>query len=1483
MNRLRITLSIALVSASATLLGWSFTPLGDASSKEAKSNKRGESNTIGLASIALASARTDPGGPQSMPAKLLQGIISAKARAGRSTANGANTVLVSNGVQSATPNSQSNESQATASNNPKVLMLVKSGRSFDGDVRDLPRTKPTKVRRERPEREAPDEGVYLAGENAPIGAGVSSQISAPAPTPSASFDGIHFTESCTGGQCGGGHPPDPNGDVGPTYYIQTVNTAIGIYNKSTGTRVAGFTYDNFMSQGNFGNLCDTDNFGDPVVLYDTFTDRWIITDFAFILNSDGSIASPPGAYQCFAASKTGDPVAGGWNFYSINITDALNDYPKFGIWSDGLYMSANMFGFPANGSFNNVRVWAFNKAQMYAGAPTAQSVSFNAPAKVQGVSVFTMLPSNARAQVGPPPAGRENLFASVWGLIDRVRVWKFHVDWTNPASSTFTGPSDSITSTTWSSAPSFVPEKDGNTLDTLATRLMVQNQYSNIGGVESLWNSHTVAGSSSSQSAVRWYQVGVTGGTVAANATQAATWNPDSKNRFVPSAAVDRLGDMAIGYSVSDSTIDPAIRYAGRLATDPVNTLSQTETSLIEGTGGQTQIFSDGSLDQRWGDYSSMSLDPDGCTFWYTNEYYVTNGADDHTRIGSFKFSQCTPAANGTLQGTVRKASDNTPISGATVTIGSDTATTDTNGFYSFASYPVGTYNVTAVAPGYSPSTVNGVVVTQNTTTTQNFSLTAAPASACLIDTTKADFDAGTATNVDTATSPGDLKLTLLSGGETLDQQQTQTSGFALNTDYEAQTFKAGLTGQLTKAEVFLSTNTATPITVGIYNTSGGAPTGSAIASTTISPSATAQFFAATFSSPASVTAGTTYALVLFRSGGSSWIVCSNGGNNCTSTYANGNAYTSTNGTTWTVSPTKQTAFMTYVSSSSGYASSGNLVSSLKDANPAGNAVANWTTLSWTNSALPAGTTLQFQVAGSTSSSGPFNFVGPNGTSGTFFTTSGASLSQFNGFRYLKYKAYLSTSNSANTPTLNDVTVCYNNAALLSTSLAASAASGPYGGTTNLSAMLTSGGNGVNGETISFTLNGSPVGSATTNASGVASLSNVSLSGINAGTYATGVAASFAGDATYASTGGTNSLAVNKADQTISVGTHAPLTAVYNSQFTVAATAGSGLSVSYSASGVCTNVGATFTMTSGTGTCTVQYDQSGDDNYKAAPQVTESVTASKVTQTINFTLGSSVAESAGSVALNGTATSGLTVTYGSSNTAVATISGSTLNLVAPGSVTVTASQTGDSNYSAATPVNQTTVVTGPIAGNDSVTRPADSSSLNIPTATLLANDSRIASDGSTQTDGLSITAVTAGAGDSVQLSGGNVVFTPDSPASNALLTFTYTVSDGSSTAVGTVTVPTSAGPPLTLQLVNFSAPTYNSGTNSTSITVNFTGVANQTYAIEYSTNMATWISAGAPVSTTSTGSFQVTITASDDQTVAWTDGMFFRAIVQGPF
>ena len=167
---------------------------------------------------------------------------------------------------------------------------------------------------------------------------------------------------------------------------------------------------------------------------------------------------------------------------------------------------------------------------------------------------------------------------------------------------------------------------------------------------------------------MRWYQANVTGGTVAANVVQGKTFDPEAANtffRFMPSLAVDRSGDMAIGYTKSNATTNPQIKYAGRLAGDPVNTLSQTEQTLIDGTGAQSGNCG-GSACTRWGDYSGMALDPNGCEFWMTDEYYATTGLNHQTRIGSFQFPGCTTVGNGTLSGTVTDGTN--PIAGATVT-----------------------------------------------------------------------------------------------------------------------------------------------------------------------------------------------------------------------------------------------------------------------------------------------------------------------------------------------------------------------------------------------------------------------------------------------------------------------------------------------------------------------------------------------------------------------------------------------------------------------------------------------------------------------------------------------------------------------------------------------------------------------------------------------------------------------------------------------
>ncbi|HEU4403666.1 MAG TPA: carboxypeptidase-like regulatory domain-containing protein [Candidatus Polarisedimenticolia bacterium] len=784
-----------------------------------------------------------------------------------------------------------------------------------------------------------------------------------------------------------------------------------------------------MSQGHFGSPCDNKNLGDVTVVYDAAADRWFISDFAFALDANSVPVAP--YYQCFAVSRSGDPVSGGWNFYSLQTSDLFPDYPKIGIWPDGLYLTANMF---LSTTFKNTRVWALNKDQMEAGV-AASAQMFNLPGRISSSDVYTTLPSTYHPATGTPPAGRENLLASIWSA-KVARVWKLHVDWTNPVNSTLAGPSN-VALSTWGVAPASVPAKDGNNLDTLFERLMMQNQYTNLRGTESIWLTQTVAATTINNAAVRWYQLDVTGGTVITSGPlQQSTFDNgnDGLSRFMPSLAVDKNLDMGIGYSVSSSTLFPAIRYAGRLASDPPGTLGQSETSLIEGSASQCCTFSDGSSNSRWGDYSAMVLDPDGCTFWYTNEYYaapqpVTLSQDQWlTRIGSFHFAGC--FAPGKLQGTVINATTGSPIGGAIVTAGTNTTATDGSGFYLFSGLDATAYTVTATAPGFSGAPVV-VTVPSGGTAVQDFALSP-NLSGCLTDTSQGDFQAGAAAGLDLTTHPGDVSLAL-AGSAGIDQQQTTTVSFGLGTTattWSGQGFVPAVGGALTSLDlqIFLSSGTAGPVTVEIRNNSGGVP-GSTVLATGSTPTVTSGAgtpVTVNFSPAATLTAGTTYHFILKASSAGTYgavIACklSPGCN----LYTGGSAESSTNsGGSWSAQPT-DLYFITHMSPVN-FVTSGNLVSSLKDANPAPSVTPHWTALSFTATA-PAGTTVRFQAAGSDNPSGPFNFVGPDGTGATFFTTSGASLSRFDGNRYLKYEAFLATTDTTRTPTLSDVTLCYAN------------------------------------------------------------------------------------------------------------------------------------------------------------------------------------------------------------------------------------------------------------------------------------------------------------------------------------------------------------------------------------------------------------------------------------------------------------------------
>ena len=490
--------------------------------------------------------------------------------------------------------------------------------SMDTDLRDLPQTGPEQKRPAREmgqlptrDRNAGPDPVVQTGET--VGNRPLHESLAAAPAPLTTFKGLDLQN------WGGGWPPDTHGDVGPNHFIQAVNTSVGIFDKATGTRLAAFTINNFFVAAGGSGACATLNYGDPIVIYDQVSGRWIVTDFAFA----GSGTTPP-YYECIAVSKTADPVSGGWWIYTVTAsTTALNDYPKFGIWNDGIYMSANMF--TGGSSYGGVKVWALNRDDMISGA-ALRSVAFTL-----GTSYFSLLPANLKGAAAP--AGTPEYFMSDYGSNTSMKLWKFTTNWATPASSTFTGPTSfTVASFTRPAAASVRQLNSSKRLDTLGDRLMSNLQYRNIGGTQSLWVSRTVKVSNSSYG-IRWMEVRNMSATP--SVYQQGTYAPSSAYRFMPSLAVDKFGNMAVGYSMSTSTTYPSIRYAGRLVTDAINTLGLTETIMFAGTGSQTGY-------SRWGDYAAMTVDPvDDCTFWFTTEYYETTGTNWQTRIGYFRFPGC--------------------------------------------------------------------------------------------------------------------------------------------------------------------------------------------------------------------------------------------------------------------------------------------------------------------------------------------------------------------------------------------------------------------------------------------------------------------------------------------------------------------------------------------------------------------------------------------------------------------------------------------------------------------------------------------------------------------------------------------------------------------------------------------------------------------------------------------------------------------------
>lgn len=547
------------------------------------------------------------------------------------------------------------------------------------------------------------------------------------PTPTVNFETISLTDTTAlPGQ--GFLPPDTVGEIGPNHFVQMVNSAFRIYNR-TGTPVIPLTSIGALFSTIPGPCANSED-GDPIVLYDQFADRWILSEFCTVAN--------PNNHQLIAVSKTSDPTGAYYLYDFMMPNNKFNDYPKFGVWSDGYYMTDNQFN-QAGTQFLGAGLFAFDRAKMLAGDPTASFIYFDKAEGCPGACQFGgMLPADIDGFT-PPPAGAPAPFiqfdADEFGATDSLRIFDFHADFAVPGNSTLverTGSPLAVAAFDPREVPNgsrnIIPQPPpGVAVDVISDRLMNRLAYRNYGTHESITVNHSVnaAVNPAFRAGVRYYEIRKTtpSGAYAVQEQGTMSGAPgDTIHRWMGSAAMNAAGSLAVGYSVSSASVFPGIRYAGRLAGDPAGSLAQGEATLVNGTSSQTHSSG------RWGDYSDLTVDPiDDCTFWYTQQYITGASAPDntrwHTRVGAFQFGPCPAVQKGVLRGTVTSSVGGAPIANASVSAGPFSRNSNGSGVYNIDPMGLGTYTLVVSAPGYSSVSIPDVTITQGNTTTQNVQL----------------------------------------------------------------------------------------------------------------------------------------------------------------------------------------------------------------------------------------------------------------------------------------------------------------------------------------------------------------------------------------------------------------------------------------------------------------------------------------------------------------------------------------------------------------------------------------------------------------------------------------------------------------------------------------------------------------------------------------------------------------------------------------
>ena len=445
-------------------------------------------------------------------------------------------------------------------------------------------------------------------------------------------------------------PPDPNGAVGPNHIVTMCNLSFEIFDKQ-GNVLFGPAANNTLWAG-FGGNCQTANSGDPVVLYDKAADRWLLSQLT---------ATIAPFLDCVAISTTNDPTGTYFRYAFETFRNGANfpDYPKYGVWPDAYYLSTREFD-GLSGPFQGVGAYALNRAQMLAGNPAPQVISFLVPPSPLYAVGDGLLPSDMDGST-LPPAGSPNFYVGsqddnyIYGApFDALNLYTFHADFTNPPNSTFTlaatiptAPYNSVLGLCGGTRACIPQPNTSIKIDHLGYRQrpLFRLAYRNFGDHESLVTNQSVSagtGPNGEVSGIRWWEIRDPNGTPVI--FQEGTYAPgltDGIHRWMGSIAMDGQGNIALGYSASNGSnpaVFPTVSYTGRMAGDPLGQMTLGEGSIVTGTGSITS-----SLD-RWGDYTAMVCDPtDDLTFWYVNEWVPTTSPLGWVlRIGSFKIATAT-------------------------------------------------------------------------------------------------------------------------------------------------------------------------------------------------------------------------------------------------------------------------------------------------------------------------------------------------------------------------------------------------------------------------------------------------------------------------------------------------------------------------------------------------------------------------------------------------------------------------------------------------------------------------------------------------------------------------------------------------------------------------------------------------------------------------------------------------------------------------